>query len=948
MDDRGTAAEEANDAVTAHSHRPPPIPSRPSGGRAARVGSARQRDRRGGGSWPGRSLLRVRSVAGQVFVLQVLVVTLIITAALVALVFQARRDSTHEAESRSRAVATTFAYSPQTVAAMTGPNPSKVLQPLADKIGRATDVDLVVVYSPDGVRYTHPDPAQIGKAVVGPLRPPTSSLTQQVDTSKGRSVVSYVPVTAPDGTVVGSVGVGITVHKVAGMAAQQFPVILGATGVALAICAGGTALVSRRLLRQTHGLGPVEMTRMYDHHDAVLHAVREGVLIVGGDGQLVLANDEARRLLDLPPDAERRQVTDLGLSPAIVELLTSERTATDEVLLSADRLLAVNKRRTVPDNGSAGSVVTLRDTTELRALSGHAEASRERLSLLYDAGARIGSSLDVERTAHELAGVAVPRFADLVTVDLAEVVLRGEEPTGRSTVMRRAGVSTVHTGLPLMAVGETVRFPDATPQARCVKSGRAVLEADLRTAEGWRTLAPDRAEEFLGHGIHSLIAVPLRARGTVLGSVDFWRSERAEPYDESDVLFAEELSAWAAVALDNARRYTREHAMAVTLQRSLLPRDLPDLSALEAAHRYLPAQAGVGGDWYDVIELSGARVALVVGDVVGHGLHAAATMGRLRTAVHNFATLDLPPDELLARVDDLVARLDRERADQGDDEGLIGATCLYVVYDPAAGRCSLARAGHPPPALVRPDGTVSFPDLPAGPLLGLGDLPFETTELEVPEGSQLVLYTDGLIETRDRDIDVGLEILRGALSHPDRTPEQTCDAVLDALLPNGGNDDVALLVARTRVLDPERVACWDVPPEAAAVSGVRADVTRQLAAWNLTEAGFTTELILSELVTNAIRHGTVPIHVRLLRDRRLICEVSDGSSTSPHLRQAATTDEGGRGLFLVARYAERWGTRYTPTGKVIWAEQPLDGGASEPGAALTGDDILDQWSDAAL
>ncbi|MGW5214241.1 SpoIIE family protein phosphatase [Streptomyces sp. NPDC004051] len=940
--------------MTAHPRRPPLTSPRLFGGRTARTGSARRRDRRGEGSRPVRppgqlrSLLRARSVAGQVFLLQVLVVTLIITAALVALVFQARRDSTHEARSRSLAIATTFADSPQTLAAMTGPNPSKVLQPLSERIQRATDVDLVVVYSKDGVRYTHPDPSLIGKAVVGQAEPSASSRTQTIETSKGRSVVGYAPVTEPDGTVAGSVGVGITVQKVAGMAAQQFPVILGAAGVALAICAGGTALVSRRLLRQTHGLGPVEMTRMYDHHDAVLHAVREGVLIVRGDGQLVLANDEARRLLDLPPDAEGRKVTDLELSPDIGELLVSERTATDEVLLSGDRLLAVNKRRTAPETGGAGSVVTLRDTTELRALSGHAEASRERLSLLYDAGARIGSSLNVERTAHELAGVAVPRFADLVTVDLAEEVLRGEEPTGRHTVMRRAGLSTIHDGLPLMAVGETVRFPDATPQARCVKSGHAVLESDLGAAEGWRTLAPERAEEFLDHGFHSLIAVPLRARGTVLGSVDFWRSERAEPYDESDVLFAEELSAWAAVALDNARRYTREHAMAVTLQRSLLPRDLPDLSALEAAHRYLPAQSGVGGDWFDVIELSGARVALVVGDVVGHGLHAAATMGRLRTAVHNFATLDLPPDELLARVDDLVARLDRERADRGDDEGVIGATCLYVVYDPASGTCSAARAGHPPPALVGPDGTVTFPDLPAGPLLGLGDLPFESTEFEVPGGSLLVLYTDGLVETRDRDIDVGLEILRDALSHSGRTPEQTCDAVLEALLPNRGNDDVALLVARTRVLDPGQVAGWDVPPEASAVSGVRADVTRQLAEWDLTEAGFTTELILSELVTNAIRHGTVPIHVRLLRDRRLICEVSDGSSTSPHLRQATATDEGGRGLFLVARYAERWGTRYTPTGKVIWAEQQLDGGAGDPDAALTGDDVLDQWSDAVL
>jgi anti-sigma regulatory factor (Ser/Thr protein kinase) len=243
---------------------------------------------------------------------------------------------------------------------------------------------------------------------------------------------------------------------------------------------------------------------------------------------------------------------------------------------------------------------------------------------------------------------------------------------------------------------------------------------------------------------------------------------------------------------------------------------------------------------------------------------------------------------------------------------------------------------------------VSFPDLPAGPPLGLGGLPFDSTEFRVPEGSQLVLYTDGLVEDRDRDIDVGLDILRTALSHPDRPPEQTCRAVLDALPPDHARDDIALLVARTRVLDPGRVADWDVPRDAAAVSAVRADVGRKLETWDLAEVGFTTELILSELVTNAIRYGSAPIHVRLLRDRGLICEVSDGSSTSPHLRHAAATDEGGRGLFLVARYAERWGTRYTTQGKVIWTEQSLNGRATGLGGFSDDADPLDQWSDVTL
>ncbi|PZG74819.1 histidine kinase, partial [Streptomyces sp. NTH33] len=367
----------------------------------------------------------------------------------------------------------------------------------------------------------------------------------------------------------------------------------------LVLSAGGTALVGRRLLRQTHGLGPAEMTRMYDHHDAVLHAVREGVLIVGGDGRLLLANDEARRLLDLPPGAEGRKVADLPLEADLAALLASPRPASDEVHQSAGRLLAVNKRPTAPYGGQAGSVVTLRDTTELRALSGRAEVARGRLRLLYDAGVRIGTTLDVTRTAQELADVAVPRFADSATVELAEEVPRGEEPaqtgTAAGTALRRTAVSGPPAHRPLTPVGDLIRFAPGSPQARCLRSGRAVLEADLSTARKWQTSDPERAGRVLAQGIRSLIAVPLRARGTVLGTVDFWRSRTGEPFGAEDVPFAEELAARAAVALDNARRYTREHTMAVTLQRSLLPRDLPAPSALQVAHRYLPARAGVGG-----------------------------------------------------------------------------------------------------------------------------------------------------------------------------------------------------------------------------------------------------------------------------------------------------------------------------------------------------------------
>ncbi len=854
-------------------------------------------------------------------------VLLLVGAAVAALVLQSGRDSVQEARNRSVAVAQTFANSPGIVEALRSPDPTAILQPKAQSVRIQAGVDFVVVMNTDGIRYTHPLTDRIGKKFVGTIGPALAGgvVTEQITGTIGPLVQATVPVTAPTGQVVGLVSAGITIDRVSSASDHQLPIVLGTAGLALALATGGTALVSRRLRRQTHGLDPGEMTRMYEHHDAVLHSVREGVLIIGGDGRLVLANDEARRLLDLPPDAEGRPVGDVGLEPAMARLLAAGRPVTDDVVPAGGLLIAVNIRPTDRDGGPAGSVATLRDSTELLGLAGRADLARGRLRLLYEAGVRIGTTLDVTRTAEELAQVMVPTFADVVSVDLAEEVLGGDEPSAGSAIsrMRRAALSSVAADPPFKAVGTVIDVVPDTHLARSLAGGQPVLEADLRVATAWRTQDPAGAELVLAHGVHSLIRVPLRARGVLLGVVRFWRAERAEPFEEDDLSLAEELVAHAAVCIDNARRYTREHAMAVTLQHSLLPRRLPPQDALDVAHRYLPAQAGVGGDWFDVIPLPGARVALVVGDVVGHGLHAAATMGRLRTAIHNFSALDLPPDELLGHLDELVNRIDLDESANPGEVAVTGATCLYAVYDPVSRRCTLARAGHPPPAVVHPDGTVEFPSLPAGPPLGLAGMPFETAELELAEGSLLVLYTDGLVEDRTRDIDVGLELLCATLARPGRGPEETCTDVLDALLPVPQTDDIALLVARTRVLAADRVAEWEVPSDPAAVSGVRAAVSRQLAEWGLDEAAFVTELILSELITNAIRYATGPIRVRLLRDRTLICEVSDTSSTSPHLRYAASTDEGGRGLFLVAQFADRWGTRYTGTGKVIWTEQPL-------------------------
>ncbi|WP_329320807.1 SpoIIE family protein phosphatase [Streptomyces sp. NBC_01262] len=563
--------------------------------------------------------------------------------------------------------------------------------------------------------------------------------------------------------------------------------------------------------------------------------------------------------------------------------------------------------------------------------------ARQRLAVVAEASTAIGTTLDVTRTAQELTDLAAGRFADFASVDLLDSIFQGEEPaeaaSGGDVVFRRTAQQSVLPGIPesAAAVGDVDLYPEHSPPARALATGKATRHVvDDAGSKRWLDDDAARAERVRATGIHSMMVVPLRARGTTLGLALFLRHRTPDAFDDDDLLLAEEIAARAAVCIDNARRYSRERTTALTLQRSMLPQRMPDQAAVQVASRYLPAgsQAGVGGDWFDVIPLSGARVALVVGDVVGHGVHASATMGRLRTAVRTLADVDLSPDELLTHLDDLVIRLHLEEGPKPADEpgrpaGEIGATCLYAVYDPVSRRCTFARAGHPLPAVVYPDGRIEFPELPAGPALGLGGLPFEAAELELPEGTLLALYTDGLVGSAGHDVDAGLALLARALTRPARSLEETCDNVLYSLLPDRPADDIALLVARTRALDASHVATWELPPDPAVVAEARKEGAEQLERWGLGELVFTTELVVSELVTNAIRYASGPIQLRLIRDATLICEVSDTSSTAPHLRRARTFDEGGRGLLLVAALTQRWGTRQTEAGKTIWAEQAL-------------------------
>ncbi|GGU94913.1 hypothetical protein GCM10010495_00420 [Kitasatospora herbaricolor] len=557
------------------------------------------------------------------------------------------------------------------------------------------------------------------------------------------------------------------------------------------------------------------------------------------------------------------------------------------------------------------------------------ESAAERLAVLHRANQVIGSTLDLATTAQELADVTVPRFADATTVDVLDEAWRAgpahEGPVGHDHPLRRAAYRTRHGGELPVRIGRLNTFPFPTPFTQSLADVRPRLVKHLEFDEPWLRADVPTTERLRTAGVHSLMVVPLVVHETVLGLAAYYRYERPEPFDEDDLELARELTARAALSLDKARSYARERTVATALQRYLLPQRPPSVSAVDAAHLYITG--GAGSDWYDVIQLSGARVALVVGDLAGRGVEAAATMGQLRTAVRTLAALDLPPDELLERLDTTALRLARDSAVAPGGvpgEELI-ASCLVLTYDPVSRRCTAARAGHPQPLVLDPAGRALPFEVPVGPHLGVGGAGFEAATVELPEGSVIALYTNGLVTDRGRDSDASLERLHQVLAQPGRSLQELCDSAVYALVPDRPDDDAVLLLARTHHLAQENVAAWTFPDDLAVVSQARELAESQLVAWGLDDLVYSTQLIVSELVTNAIRYGKGAVQLRLIRDRTLICEVSDRTNTAPHLRQAGSTDEGGRGLFIVMQLSAHWGTRYLREGKTIWAEQPLPG-----------------------
>ncbi|WNO63046.1 SpoIIE family protein phosphatase [Streptomyces sp. AM2-3-1] len=554
--------------------------------------------------------------------------------------------------------------------------------------------------------------------------------------------------------------------------------------------------------------------------------------------------------------------------------------------------------------------------------------ARRNLDLAREVAEQVGGSLDVVRTAQDLADVLAPAFGDLAAVDLAYSVFGGEEPSQQlgGGAMGNAALAPATAGWPAgITRGDPVPPLPDHPLVRSFRHGETVvfgLDDFIDMVSD-----PQLVEYLVPKDAHSVMVAPLHARGLTLGAITAWRCGRSDPFTEDEADLMRQIASRGALAIDNARRYTREHRAAVALQQRLLPPATTDTPAAETTGVYLPAGDGaeIRGDWYDAIALPSLRLALVAGDVIGHGMLATATMGRLRAAIQTLADLELEPDEVLARIADLVQRLVAEAPP--DHHDVIGATCLYAIYDPVTQRCAIASAGHLPPVLVRPDGTAEVVGISPGPPLAIGGLPYETTVIDLEPGSVLALCTNGLIERSDRDIDQGLRCLTDALAascHPDRALDETGRALLANLTDQTPRDDAALLLARTRAIPAKDTARWEIPADPAAVCKARAWATRQLATWGLEDLLFTTELIVSELVTNAIRYGRQPAELRLIRHDVLVCEVTDSSGTQPRLRRAATTDEGGRGLFLVAQLGQRWGCRHGQNRKTIWSEQLIE------------------------
>jgi serine phosphatase RsbU (regulator of sigma subunit)/anti-sigma regulatory factor (Ser/Thr protein kinase) len=683
--------------------------------------------------------------------------------------------------------------------------------------------------------------------------------------------------------------------------------------VASAVAAEVSAVLSSTSAR-TLILG-IDKAGRVRQHDRVA-----GDVLADSPGTLI--GTELSSLLAVPDGAAAatlQNLIDSAISDRESTAVLSFRTASAQI---ADAVITVQPIRSDDAELAAQVIMRIAPPASERFL----DPAVMRHIMLEGAVRRIGGALDIDQMAPELMSILVPHFCNAGELLVLESLVGDDEfpsesPDGSHLVRRLALAHDDHDGGwdAAFPTGEILRYPPNTPYTRCMDSGSPVCElmsrenAD-RTAAAWLR----RPVADLLSGV-SMLLLPLVSRGVMLGFFVCVRRVGFRRFDAYDIEIGMEFAARAAIFMDNAQRYSRERATALTLQRAMLPTGLSAPSSVEVRHRYLPGSKliEVGGDWYESIALPGGRVALVVGDVAGHGVRAAVTMGRLRTAIHTLAMLELPPAESLQQLNELMQEL-------GIREPHF-ATCVYAVFDAVAGTCEVASAGHLPPLLVRPDGSNEFLDVSPAPPLGVGTGPIQSRTLPVQDGSLFVLYTDGLVEKRTRDIDEGLNRLRDIFTPAtvDLPLEDLCRATLAGVYADQQRDDIAVLIARLRSIPKENIASWTLPSELTSAHRARGLIKRPLKKWGLSDLLPAAELLVSELVTNAVRYAQGKVGLRLILEGGLVCEVLDDSAALPRLRHPDEDDERGRGLQVVSQVAQRWGARRSLTGKVVWCELPL-------------------------
>jgi serine phosphatase RsbU (regulator of sigma subunit) len=679
--------------------------------------------------------------------------------------------------------------------------------------------------------------------------------------------------------------------------------------------------------------------------------VRTLILGINPAGRILWHDQNAQRMLGPPGGALLGAplgdlvVGDAAGSPlsGLLDALRSGREATAVLTLRAQHGDPIDAVVTVQaidgyDGRSALVIVRMPPATTERFL----DPAVMRHGLLDDAFRQIGATLDLDQMARGLIGIVVAHFSNVASLHVQESLVADEAPAQQQDgprMLRLAVASDDHDpGWEVtFPIDEVVRHQAGTIYAQCIDTGKPVLKASGgrpdQVVESW--MRPPAAGLLSGA---CKLLLPLNARGTTLGYIVCTRKRGSRPFDAYDTEIGMEFAARAAILLDNARLYNRERATALTLQRSLLPTGLSAPSSVEVRHRYLPGNQliEVGGDWYESIALPGARVALVVGDVAGHGVRAAVTMGRLRTAIQTLAMLELPPAELLQQLNELMQTM-------GEREPHF-ATCAFAIYDAITGSLEVASAGHLPPLLVPPKGSSEFLDVSPAPPLGIGEGPISSRTFDIKDGSLFVLYTDGLVESRGRDIDDGLKRLQSVFGPTSaRKPiEALATTALAGVSSDRQRDDVALLIARLARVHRGRQACWTLPGDLTSARKARRLVIKPLRKWKLGTFVPITQLLASELVTNAIRYSQGSVTLRLICEDTLVCEVADSAPALPQLWDVADDDERGRGLQIVSRLSHRWGSRRTPTGKVVWCEQQIqrpgpEGRSSRAPSNLNGD-----------